>query len=311
MRITMISKADFAASGYKTVEAIKRHTDHDIEIYVKRNTSRLGHKHGTFIRSDNFHEIQERINESDIVHVKGDWPPGTGYCNFQIMHKPVIVSVSGGYFRKKEHTGLGQFHPWQYARATLKTAMTPDLCYPEYSDIWTPHPIDSDNNDIEWERPSPPLFIHSRVSEKKGGKKGTDFIKKVWKHVAKKRKIETEYITGIKLSDVIEARKRATIFFDQFGVGFYGNSAIEAMQYGIPTCGWIASWALEQVRGDLMECPVLSLFEKDVEKWAKMILDTLDSDMVDLSIQTKKWCDMIHGYKAIAAQWDELYKSML
>lgn len=311
MKITMISKADFASSGYKTVQALKRHTDYDIEIFTKRTNKRLNHPHGTLISSQNWKDIQERINTSDIVHLKGDWPPGDGYLGFKIMHKPIVISVSGGYFRKKEYTGLEQFYPWQYSRATLKTAMTPDLCYPEYSNIWTPHPIDSDDNKIEWQWEDPPVFIHSRVSTSKGSKKGTAFIMKVWEHVEKKRKIHKEFIVGRTFQDVVEMRKKSTIFFDQFGVGFYGNSAIEAMQFGIPTCAWISPWAIKQSGSRLSGCPVISHEDKDPELWSEMILYTLDGDMEELSRKTKQWCDDIHGYKAIASQWDELYRSML
>ncbi len=309
MKITMLSKADFCASGYKTMEAIKRHTDHDIKLFYKRHLHRLGHPSGTLVGSDNRAEIQERINTSDIVHIKGDWPPVEGYLGFTIKHKPVIVSVSGGYFRKKEHLGMGKFKPEQY-NCTLKTAFTPDLCYPEYSNVWTPHPIDSDDQSIEWEDSEPPLLIHSLVSSKKSVKKGTGFIMEVFDKISRKMKIETLVITNVSFRGVVEARKRATIFFDQFGVGFYGNSAIEAMQFGIPTCAWIAPWAIEQAGGKLDGCPVISLTEKNVDIWAETISQILDHDMVTLSRRTKAWCDFLHGYKAIAEQWDTLYKSI-
>ena len=76
MIITMITKADFAGSGHKTVEAIKRHTDHDIEVFTKRYNARLGHPRGDIITSSNWQSIQDRIDRSDVVHLKGDWPPG-------------------------------------------------------------------------------------------------------------------------------------------------------------------------------------------------------------------------------------------
>jgi len=311
MKITMLSKADFCGSGKKTVDAIRRHTDHDIEVYSKRHIHRLGHPFGVKITSENFYSIQDRIDSSDIIHIKGDWPPVNGYLGFELGKKPVVVSVSGGYFRKKIHTGVEKFNPTQYD-CTLKTAYTPDLCYPDYSDIWTPHPIDSDNQVIEWSRQEPPLFIHSRVSVSKGGKKGTSFIMEVFDEIARTRKIETEFITNVTFQEVVEARKRATIFFDQFGVGFYGNSAVEAMQYGIPTCAWISPWALEQAKGadDLDGCPVITLPEKNVDAWAAKIIEVLDGDMNDLAKRTKQWCDEVHGYQAIALQWDKLYQDI-
>lgn len=309
MKITMLSKADFCGSGYKTVEAIKRHTDHDIEIFSKQHNHRLGHPFGTLIKAANHAEIQERIDSSDIVHIKGDWPPVNGYLGFHFPDKPVVISVSGGYFRKKEHGGLGKFGNIKYS-AVLKTAYTPDLCYPEYSSTWTPHPIDSDEQCISWSRQEPPLFIHTRVSGGRGIKKGTDFILEVFSKISETRKIETEVLTGLTFKEVVRERKRATIFFDQFGVGFYGNSAVEAMQYGIPTCAWISPWALEQAGGRLSACPIISFPQKNVDFWANQILEILDGDMEDLSELTKMWCDAVHGYGAVARQWDQLYNSI-
>jgi len=308
----MLTKADFCASGFKTVEAIRRHTDHDIEIFSKRHNHRLGHPFGTKITSANHGEIQERVNSSDIIHIKGDWPPVNGYLGFQFPDKPVVVSVSGGYFRKKEHGGLGKFKPIHYS-AALKTSYTPDLCYPDYSNTWTPHPIDSDEQVVSWSRQEPPLFIHSLVSMNRNLKKGTDFLLEVFNKISETREIETRVLSGLTFQEVVEARKGATIFFDQFGVGFYGNSAVEAMQYGIPTCAWISPWALEQAKGadDLDGCPIISLPEKNVDAWAKRIIEELDSDMGDLAKRTKQWCDNVHGYKAIALQWDQLYKSIV
>jgi len=261
------------------------------------------------VKPHNYAEIQGRINESDIVHLKGDWPPGDGYMGFLIMHKPVIVSVSGGYFRKKKDLGLEKFKPKHYVGA-FTTAFTPDLCYPEYSNLWTPHPIDSDDQSIDWQRSEPPLFIHSRVSTGRSLKKGTDFIMEVFDKISKTRQIETRVLTGLTFKEVVEQRKAATIFFDQFGVGFYGNSAVEAMQYGIPTCAWISPSAFEQARGSLAGCPVISMLNKNVDLWAEKIIKILDSDMDKLSRDTKVWCDRVHGYKAIALQWDGIYKGI-
>ena len=92
-------------------------------------------------------------------------------------------------------------------------------------------------------------------------------------------------------------------------VGFYGNSALEAMQYGIPTATWLSPMAIAQADGALRNCPVISS-AKSVRGWTKMILKVLDSDLVALSKETKQWCDNVHSYKVIAKQWDEIYKSM-
>ena len=73
--------------------------------------------------------MQKHVDESDIVHLKGDFPPKEGYMGLRIMHKPIIVSTSGSHFRTKENGGHGRYSLSEYASATLRTAFTPDLLY--------------------------------------------------------------------------------------------------------------------------------------------------------------------------------------
>jgi len=307
MKITMISMKDFSASGWKTCEAIKRHTDHDIELFAKRHNHSLGHPHGTLINDQNIKWVQDRVDKSDIIHVKGDWPAIDGYMGLKISHKPIVQTVSGGLFRKRIHGGLEKVRPEHYKLATLKTAMTPDLCYPEYSDIWTPHPIDSEDVEIAWKPREVPLLIHSTVNRARSSVKGTAFIMDVLAKVSKQVECKIELVQGVSYEEAIKRKKEATIFFDQFRVGFYGNSAIEAMQFGIPVCAWISPKAEEQ--SDLVwnDCPVISLGEKNPQEWAETILYALEHNMTELSQVTKDWCDNVHGYSAVAKQWDKLY----
>lgn len=307
MKITMLSKIDWTASGHRLHDAIKQHTDHDIEIWTGPYHNKLQHPNQTnIVKSRNRAKVQQRINDSDIIHLKGDWPPNNGYLGLKITHKPIIITTSGSFFRKKEHGGHGTFHSGQYMNATVKTSFETDLLYPEYSDIWTPHPIDSDNQSIEWKWSDPPILMHTPTNR---ATKDTAFILKVFQHVKSMRKVEIILLEKLPFRKVVEMRKKATIFFDQFMVGFYGNSALEAMQYGIPTAAWLSPMATAQASGALKGCPVISS-EKSVRGWTNMILKVLDNDLATLSQKSKQWCDNVHGYKAIAKQWDELYKSI-
>ena len=111
--------------------------------------------------------------------------------------------------------------------------------------------------------------------------------------------VKTLISEKIPFSQIIEYRKRATIYFDQFRVGFYGNSAIEAMAYGIPVACWI--------RDDIKDCPVITE-DLDVDKWVEMIYRILNESMIHLSIQTMFWCNEKHSYESVARQWNDLYE---
>lgn len=297
MKITLLSEIDYAGSGHKLYEAIKTHTDHDIEIYTGKYYN--PYKHPSHSRW-NKREVQARIDSSNIVHLKGDFPPQDPYLGLKIMHRPVIITVSGSHFRKQKYRGHEKYKAYLYKQA-YKTAFEPDLLYPEYSDVWTPHPINSEVQPIEWNHGRVLMHIPSdrRV-------KGTEFIMEVFKGL---RNVEIATPGSMVYRQAVEIRKRASIYFDQFGVGFYGNAALEAMQYGIPTAAWISPLAKSQAKGVLNDCPVITTNLR-VKDWIRKIESVLDSDLEELSRQTKIWCDAIHGYSNIAAQWDEIYTNI-
>ena len=305
MRITMLSRTDYAGSGYKIVEAVSRHTDYNIALFTTHRESKYNHPQGIYVTKENHQAIQQRIDESDIVHVKGDWPAKDGYLGFTIMHRPTVQTVGGGLFRRKGPGGgtdLHRYPPYAY-KAKLNTAFTPDLCYPDYSDIWTPHPIDSHRQENIWRQRERPVLMHMPSNRLK---KDTSFIMDVLREVERQIPCDVQLIQGVPFSEAVELKKKATIFFDQFRVGFYGNSAIEAMQYGIPTACYISEDAIWQAKGRIGGCPVIST-AKDKDAWVSLIINTLQSDMGELSKKTKLWCDGLHSYLAIARQWRNLY----
>lgn len=295
MKITMLSRIDYAGSGHKLCEAIRLHTEHDIKIFT-------GDYYNPYRHPDNSRwdrkEVQQRIDSSDIVHLKGDWPPKDGYLGFKIMHKPIVITVSGSHFRKKWLGGYERYKIEEYKPAILRTAFTPDLCYDGFSDIWTPHPVDSSKLKRGWEPTDLPILMHIPTRREV---KGTDFVFDVFGKLKERMKVETLVIENVPFKKVIEERKRATIYFDQFTVGFYGNSAIEAMAYGIPVAAWIRHEALQK------NCPVITE-EKNADKWADKIEGILKNSMIHRSIQTKIWCDEKHSYESVARQWNDLYE---
>jgi len=311
MIITMLSEIDYAGSGYKIWEAVRKYTDHDTELFSGPHQNKLGHPIRTLVTEANRKQIQDRINNSHVVHIKGDWPARDGYLGLNIMHRPTIQTVCGSFFRKPGlpehgHEGLGKFTMSAY-KANLKTAFTCDLLYPDYSDIWTPHPINSDVQFPIWKKPTgKPIFVHMPTHR---ARKHTEFILEVFKKLSGKFSFDLRLIEKKTFPQAVELKKQATIYFDQFRVGFYGNSAIEAMQFGIPTACFISDKAIVQAKGQLDECPVINA-SKNIDAWVDKIVEIMDSDLTELSFGSKKWCDDHHGYKAIAKQWDILYRQL-
>lgn len=295
MKITMLSKIDYAGSGHKLCQALRMYGKHDIEIYTGKYYNPFGHPDNS---KWNYNFVQDRINKSDIVHLKGDFPPAHKYMGLSIDHKPIVITVSGSHFRKKWLGGYEKHDIQEYSQANIRTAFTPDLCYEDFQ--WIPHPIDSAGKKIEWQPPDKPLMLHMPTRPEI---KGTDFVYDLFAEL-KLHGIEVLVVKDMSFRQAVEYRKRATIFFDQFKVGFYGNSAIEAMQYGIPVAAWIRPEAMKHIHG----CPVITE-ELNAKKYAKKILSMLDSLKV-ISIMTKQWCDNVHGYQAVAKRVNEIYESV-
>ena len=305
MKVTILSYADYASSGLKIRDAVKKHTDIDIEIFAERPGFGVTkwRMPATPVMKDR-KAVQKRVYESDVIHLKGDWPPTPMYMTLQ-LHDNIVTTVSGSSFRKQEFGGFGTFKPEQFKLAKVRTSFEPDLLYPEYGNIWTPHPIDSENQPNVWKYNSKPVLIHTPSNRKT---KDTAFLEKVFD---KLKDVANCYILQDKSHKVImESRKEATVFFDQFMVGFYGNTAIEAMQYGIPTANWISQMSIDQ--GFKVKHPIIT-YEKDVNKWVEGILELIKNKdkLQEISNETKKYCDKYHSYRAVAQKWSEIYSSMV
>jgi hypothetical protein len=305
MNIVILSQIDYAGSGFKLFEALKRHTDHDIQLFSGTPDNKLRHPTNHIVTNENRNVVQQYVDRADILHFKGDWIPKDGYLGLKIPKKKIVITTSGTYFRKKEHGGFGKFTSKDYGMVTLKTSFETDLLYPEYSDIWTPHPIDSDDKKILYRQTGSPVFLHMPSCPER---KGTDFVRKVFNILKRKIPCRTEIISGVNFEISQEMKKIATIYFDQFVVGFYGNSALEAMQWGIPVVCWISPWAIEQAKGKLDDCPIINRSQNSPERTADKIIELYANQ--ELAVKTKEWCDSHHGYRAVAKQWDKLYKSI-
>lgn len=305
MKVIMLSQIDYAGSAYKLFHAIRRHTDIEINLFTGKHENNLGHPIHNLVYDGNREAVNKLLREADILHFKGDWIPDNGYLGLTIPKKPIVITTSGTFFRKKSHGGWERYKSSDYKRVTLKTSFEPDLLYPEFSDIWTPHPIDSENKYI---LPSPnrPMFLHMPTSPER---KGTDFVRKVFEILKSKIKCDTLITNGMNYQNASALKQSATIYFDQFFVGFYGNSALEAMQWGIPVCAWISPLAIEQAKGKLRGCPVINEDMSDPARTAERIIKLYNDD--ELKRKTKIWCDQIHSYKSVAKKWRKIYECLL
>jgi hypothetical protein len=253
-KVLLLTLADFAYSGKGIYNAVKKYTNHNI-FYIDQLRQKPSKVY-----------TQTLINKVNIVHLKGDWPLKR-YGGLNFKGKKIIQTVGGSCFRKREFEGVvfGQagracYDYKLYKKVDVLTSLEPDLMYPEFKWHYTPYPIDSMSVKRLWKWQDPPVLSHfpsNRI------KKDTDFILEVFKKVSKQRKViidvpEDKKMMPLSFDEGIERKKKSTFYFDQFLVGAYGNSAVEAMQFGVPVACWIAPFSFSQAKGEWDNCPLIT-----------------------------------------------------
>lgn len=316
MRIVMLSKNDYTGSGWRIVEAVRRYSDH--EITHVRMKAGIRNYHTQYDLNDKTKVvIQKLVDEADIIHFKGDEPPVRNWFGIQISERAkIIITVGGSFFRKdigKPDISLANYPVERYVEgADIRTALTPDLNYPEYKGIFTPHPIDSESQLNCWTESKLPVVMFFRGERDKKG-----VLSRTLPAISKLRnmglKFEVVENHGVSYEESVRMKKKATVFIDQIKIGWYGNSALEAMQFGIPVIAYISEQALEQARDDkFRSMPVLN--PGDTVDGLVDLLKKIIEGKVDLkqcSNQSKRYCDETHSYRVIGKMWDRIYKGLV
>jgi len=323
---------DCANSGYEIAQAVNSQGKHNVRVITcvphPFNYPRDIETCGKPIDKKKVEMAKNLIYNADIIHCKGDHIPEEIWARFNnhlggldktiFYSKPIITSVAGNYFRRAKqckdpscpaHSKVFSFqrHPFKkYIESTaLRTALTPDLNYPEYQGTYTQQTINAEKQKNIWQPSSPPLIVHSPSIRRN---KGTDSVfLPALKLLSKKHKFQLDIIENVSSKEVIERKKKATIFFDQCSIGAYGVSLLEATQFGIPSLAWISHHSIEQSEGKIGYDIPVGFFTPTPQELCNKLDIMLRSNLEELSIRTKKWTENFHGYNTVATMWDKLY----
>lgn len=324
MNIVMLSTKDFSGSGWNICKAINKRTNHSIKL-IKAFQNAHRHPEDVLLypeepekfaeKNKNYELAKELIKNADIVHFKGDDVPRKNWHGFD-TNKLTICTVSGSGFRRSntydnDDLALATFPIINYVKnSNLRTALTPDLNYPEYEGIYTQQAIDSSGVPLLFNAFGSPIIAHSPSVR---SKKGTDniIIPVIKELQAAGLSFYFDLIEGVSNKECIFRKSKATIFIDQIcNTGFYGVSALEAMQFGIPTIANISNESIKQSNDKLNDCAVLKAHDKQTLYNLLYDLLTNKSKLGIIASQTKNFCDRFHSYEAVASMWDSIYSSL-
>jgi len=315
MKIALISRHDYCGSGYRLAEAINQTTKNHVQYFRLVPDGMSFGRPPTVFRFQNdtwvigkhdVAELDELLAGVDILHFKGDEPPTEKYFPLiNITGKPRVVSVSGMYFRRGFDLVSQPLEDMEvYLEETDKrTAMMADLNYPEFDAQFTPHPHDVKNTPYTWKPRKKPLIVHTPTSR---AKKGTEVFLKAVEGL----NVDVEIIEGESHEKSLKAISGATLFFDQCVQKAYGNATIEAMARGIPVLTNLPISSVKQAQGLFNDTPIVHTGET-IKSVREAIVGVLGRDLKALSLETRAFCEKVHGYEAVGKMWDNIYKGML
>ena len=328
-KIVMLSRHDYAGSGWRICEAVRRHGAHNI-IHVRSH----GHAYGyptdcdlSSATSRQVSEIEDMVHNADALHFKGDDLPSQEWDGIRLPKiSPCVITVGGSAFRRrrslwglskqeqKVESKIGQQrHDISDYRssAEARVALTPDLNYPSLGGVWIPAPIDVSDNEYSFTAPRNEIVIGHSPSHRL--KKGTDEILVPSVESLKKRgfNVRLEIIEGVSHEEAVSRKRSLHLFWDQARVGAYGNSALEAMRFGIPTMCWIDTKTIEQAHGRLDDCPIVN-FDPTPESCVDALERVLNREtLTALSQKTMAWTKRNHSYETVGGQYSDLYDSII
>jgi glycosyltransferase involved in cell wall biosynthesis len=305
LKVTVLSKWDWAGSGYRIVKAVRRASQGHIDIeaiteFEGQGTDKYFIPTGPGVGRIGREVAQSRIDKSDIIHFKGDWPVNGEFAGVTIPERKRVYTVSGSLFRfpgegLTPDVSRGKFKLEDF-KADYLSAITPDLCYtPDWN--WMGHC--NDHFDYKWKQGSKFRVLHVPSDPKK---KGTDLIIEAIKLL---NRPDVEFIceSGIPYNEMLELKKTAHLYIDQMVIWVYSLASVEAMSYGVPVFSGINPALYPD------GCPVVYPRERTAQSIANELNTILDwSVLREHSERSFEWCKNIHGQ--MGEKWVKVYREL-
>ena len=322
-RVLFYAYRDYSGSFYKWADAVNRYTDYAVRLAVF-NSHPYQYDYDLILPSNETGQsgLSDLAAEADLIHIKdegGFFNDSNGLPNnfFSKLNSPIIYTAYGGILRK--YSDNKSFRDY-VASYQARVAMTPDLNYDWFDGYFIPHSIDTELYKYKWNDGN--VLAHSPSTKER---KGTSVMEKA----IKKTDLEFDLIHGVSHSECMLRKQQANFFFDQAGteskkklgidtvIGWYGNSALEAAVFGIPTIAHLSDnsfeGALRAGKDIKQKCKIINIgrTEKEMTEALNNLLEMSAQEKQELSKATRKWIENFHSYNVCADELSRMYSQLL
>lgn len=332
-RILFCAPKDFSGSAYKLVEAINTYTDFSARLIVS-NPHPFGYPNDLIFLTGSEERMELLVEQSKqalylVLKDEQSWfeellsgadpnlssSPSVRLFFTKEENQIKLFTLYGGYARR-----LRDSKDWRQFLRLFDSLLlfTPDLALPGYKNFLVPHTIDTEALSFSWSDSR--RIVHS-VSTLNPIRKGSGFL------YGALAEIEAEFpagwqgwsfelITGVSYEQALARKMKGSLYFDQAGrevgsslgtseiIGWYGNAAVEALAFGIPTMVHLSKNAKESAEslGMPAEFPMIEIqrSSEDVAKRIKEYVFMSSSDRKELALQSREFAESWHGYASVS-----------
>ena len=207
-----------------------------------------------------------------------------------------------------EGISMGLWPLKTYQKADLRTVLTPDLLIDGEKLVYTPHGFPVCDSLLRKKQNKRCVIAHAPSNS---SKKGTDtLILPALKRLSEKYDFEISLIQGMPHDDCLAAIQKSDLFIDQVLAGFYGNAALEAMSYGIPTVAYLDEKILDRIGALGGNCPIVAVKRRTENAFVEALEPYLKKPykLKALSKKTRNWAAKWHDYSVVGRLWRKHYR---